>query len=122
MHPFPSESDLRFLLANEPLLEVISIGPFTLHLRLDNDCIIAIEEAITHRDAGGFETCYEAEWRNEKPIAFHRLIQRKLVGLKSSDWLLELEFDGGESLLVHSAPGAYESGQITKPDGSMIVF
>ncbi len=122
MHPFPPEGELQFLLANEPLLEVVSIGPFILHLMFDNDCFVAIEEAITHRDAGGHETCYRAEWRNEQPIVFHRLIQRRLVGVNSSDWVLELWFEGRESLLIHSEPSMYESGQIKKPDGTLIVF
>jgi hypothetical protein len=122
VHSFPPERELQFLLANEPLLEVVSIGPFTLHLTFDNACVVTVEQAITYRDAEGRETAYGTEWRNEGPIVFHRLIQRKLVAVKSSDWMLELSFEGGESLSVHSAPTPYESGQIKRADGSLIVF
>lgn len=123
MHPFPSSDRFQFLLANEPRLTQIVINPYGLALLLDNGCTIVVEHALSYRTAAGTETTYSTEWRNEVPVTFHALLERRLIVVAAEEWRLALGFDGGDTLVVHSSEGGYEAGQITgDPSGALIVF
>jgi hypothetical protein len=89
----------------------------------DNGCVIAVEHSITYRGASGGSTTYAKEWRNEQPIIFHRLLERRLIGVASNEWSLELAFEGDESLIVHSDSSPYEAGHIgSSREQCLIVF
>ena len=122
MHPFPKQEDLAFLLAGEPTLQSLSLWPYALAIGFDNGCSINVQNALTYIDAEGTSVRYDAEWRNEKLVGFHALLEQKLVRLVRSDLDLTLVFEKGGQLVIHSDLSMYEAGQIYNAAGSMEVF
>ena len=122
MKPFPKFDELQFLLASEPVLTMIGVNPYGLTLNLDNGCAINSEEGLTYVDQAGVYHCYAKEWRNEKPIVFHALLEQRLVALDRDDLALTLRFSGGGVLVLPSVLGPYESGQIYSANGGMDVY
>jgi hypothetical protein len=122
MHPFPKQEDLAFLLTGEPVLQSLAVWPYAVTIGFDNGCSINVGSALTYIGVDGVTVRYDAEWRNEKAIGFHALLEQKMVRLERSDFDLNLVFEKGGQLVIHSDLSMYEAGQIYGPDGSMEVF
>ena len=112
MHPFPGKAQTDRLLLGDPVLTQIVVNPYGLSLVLDNQCQVICEEALTYVGADSPAHRYNEPWRNEAPITFHRLLEKRLIAVERGDLDLTLRFESGGALIIHSALGPYESGQI----------
>jgi hypothetical protein len=119
MKPFPPAEQLAFLVGQE--LSAVILNPYDIHLVLWNKTSICVEHHLQYRDAKGHVVEHEP-YTSRTPVTLHQLIGRKVVHLDASELSLGLVFDDGSVVTIKCRLGPYESGQIYKPDGDLIVF
>jgi hypothetical protein len=114
MHPFPTASELQFLVGKE--LSHIALAAHSVHLHWWNGGVINVTGDIEHVDETGAVHLFDSTAHTGPPLLLHRLIQKKVVMLDVQPLCLTLAFEGGQQLRLRSEEGPYECGVIQFTD------
>lgn len=114
MHPFPSTSELQFLIGKE--LSHITIGPHAVQFHWWNGGLINAQYDFEHVDEDRHTHRYDCTAFTGPPLLLHRLVQKQVLMLQADALCLTLMFDGGQLLRFHSEEGPYECGLIQVTD------
>lgn len=114
MHPFPPSDELSFLVGLE--VGQVCLDPWSTQLRFSDGGQITIEGPYEHTDIHQVAHTHQTgDVQDRGPVFLRDLIQKRIVAVQRSDWLLTLVFENGAALRINSEPGPYESGQICAP-------
>ena len=107
---FPAQSELEFLVGKE--VTRISFGTSSIYFAWWEGGGIDAMGYFDHIDCTG--VCSEFGKSNwvDPPSLLHRLLQHKIVSLKTSTETLELLFDDTQLLRFHAVPNLIENGLI----------
>lgn len=116
MHPFPSRSELCFLLGEE--FSQLVFNPYSLRFGfLSEQWIVAVN--VEYVDAQGRVERHEMESKAQ-PSSLHRVLRHSIAVLEVESFILSFTLDDGSILRIFSDDGPYECGQISSPDGLIV--
>ncbi|UDF04415.1 hypothetical protein [Asticcacaulis sp. AND118] len=87
-----------------------------------NGCQIDSSQTVIYTAADGSHTIHDKEWFNEQPIAFHNLLEKRLLDVGTSGLVMTLVFEGGDQLAITSDLQPYEAGAVLDPNGNGFYF
>ena len=116
MHPFPSRSELDFLLGEE--FSQLVFDPYSLRFGfLSEQWIVAVN--VEYVDAKGRVERHGMESKAQ-PSSLHRVLRHSIAALEVEPFVLSLTLDDGSILRLFSGDGPYECGQISCPEGLIV--
>jgi len=83
---------------------------------------IYAELRIEHTEPDGTVWGYDCMAAEGPPLILQRLLNKRIIAVERKDLRLTFRVEDGSSLSIFSELGPYESGQITSPDGAILVF
>jgi hypothetical protein len=121
MHKF-SGNDLSFLIGST-LTQAVLVTKWCVKFSFSDLTSITIEKEFEHWHSRHNKVYrYDLEKDvQDTPIFFLEMFECSITNISVGDYVLGLEFDNGDLLVIKSDDGALECGQITKP-GLFIVF
>jgi len=122
MRPFPLSDQIAFLLEGDAWITQIVLNATTISFVIANGCRIDASQSVIYLAPDGSRTVHNKEWRDEQPICFHNLLEKRLLGVTTSGLLMYLTFEGGYQLIITSDISPYEAGAVLDSNSKGFYF
>lgn len=122
MHPFPPTEDLKYLLADDAVLESLLVGQFQVGLFLGNGFTIQASNPVKHVRSDGEINAYDPEASPKDAVTIHELLGKRLESITTDELLLTLTFETGDQIQLQTDHSPYEAVQIFGPANQLDVF
>jgi len=119
MYPFPTASDLQFLVGKS--LEHVRLGFWQFEFVFEKGSI-NVEGEFEHVDSQGVVRGHNTGVNRLAPIYVHHIPGQTVTTVSVEPFCLTLAFGRGDLLRIYSNEGQFACGQIYDDEGRLIPF